>query len=160
MHTELIEGVVAPVRRSWADSNVASAIREQLRPRLRELGLFAGSGDLDFPGTANRYVPHLAVIPAALARTEGALLPEQTLLVVEAVPPGCTDTSHTTSKRRRRYAQFGAPGYLLVDRGKRTWTLFTRPGEPDYALVEGPYPLGFPIRLPAPLDVELATGEF
>ncbi|MEV7025142.1 Uma2 family endonuclease [Kitasatospora sp. NPDC093558] len=158
MDTELIEGVVTPVRRSWADTNVATVIREQLRPRIRELGLFAGSGDLDFPGTANRYVPDLAVVPRELARTEGALPAGRTLLVVEVVSPSNADKDRTV--KRRRYAQFGAPVYLLVERGERTWTLFSCPGELGYTLVEGPHPFGARLRLPDPFDVELDTDEF
>ncbi|MBV6696849.1 Uma2 family endonuclease [Kitasatospora aureofaciens] len=155
---EIIEGVITPVSPSWAHESAIDLIREQIGPRMRELGLRAGSGNLDLPGTANFYQPDLAVVPAELAKTEGALLPDQTLLVVEVTSPSNGDTDRTT--KRRRYSQFGAPVYLLVDRQERTCTLFSQPGELGYTLVEGPHPFGVPVRLPAPFDLDLATGEF
>lgn len=82
---EIIEGVITPMSPTWAHEAVADLIREQIGPRLRELGCRAGSGNLDLPGSANFYIPDLAVVPAELAKTEGALLPDQTLLVVEVI---------------------------------------------------------------------------
>ncbi|MER8186092.1 Uma2 family endonuclease [Kitasatospora sp. NPDC094015] len=155
---EIIEGVITPMSPSWAHENAADLIREQIGPRMRELGLRAGSGNLDLPGTQNFYVPDLAVVPADLARTEGALLPDQTLLVVEVTSPSNGDTDRTA--KRRRYAQFRAPVYLLVDRQERSCTLFSEPGELGYTRVEGPYPFGRAVRLPAPFGVELDTAGF
>ncbi|MGW2250106.1 Uma2 family endonuclease [Kitasatospora sp. NPDC001660] len=156
---EIIEGVITPVSPSWAHENAIDVIREQIRPRMRELGLRSGSGNLDLPGTANFYQPDLAVVSAELAKaSEGALLPDQTFLVVEVTSPSNADTDRTV--KRRRYAQYGAPLYLLVDRQERTCTLFSQPGELGYTLVEGPHPFGVRLRLPVPFDVELDTDEF
>ncbi|MCG6494427.1 Uma2 family endonuclease [Kitasatospora sp. A2-31] len=155
---EIVEGVITPVSPSWAHETAVDLIREQIGPRMRELGLRAGSGNLDLPGTENFYVPDLAVVPAELARTEGALLPHQTLLVVEVTSPSNGDTDRTA--KRRRYSQFGAPVYLLVDRQERTCTVFSRPGQLGYTLVEGPHPFGAAIRLPEPFDLDLDTGGF
>jgi Uma2 family endonuclease len=93
-----------------------------------------------------------------LATVEGALLPDQTVLVVEVASPSNADTDRTV--KRRRYAQFGAPLYLLVDRQERTCTLFSQPGELGYTRVEGPYPFGVPVRLPEPFQLDLDTAEF
>ncbi|MEU9077967.1 Uma2 family endonuclease [Kitasatospora sp. NPDC048538] len=155
---EIVEGVITPVSPSWAHESAIDLIREQIGPRMRELGLRAGSGNLDLPGTENFYVPDLAVVPAELAKSEGALLPDQTLLVVEVTSPSNADTDRTV--KRRRYAQFGAPLYLLVDRQDRSCTLFSEPGTLGYTLASGPHPFGTRVRLPAPFELDLETGEF
>ncbi|MEU1284536.1 Uma2 family endonuclease [Kitasatospora sp. NPDC005856] len=155
---EIVEGVITPVSPSWAHETAVDLIREQIGPRMRELGLRAGSGNLDLPGTPNYYVPDLAVVPAELAKTEGALLPDQTVLVVEVTSPSNGETDRMA--KRRRYSQFGAPVYLLVDRQERTCTLFSQPGQLGYTRVEGPHPFGTPLQLPPPLSLELDTAGF
>ncbi|MDH6115192.1 Uma2 family endonuclease [Kitasatospora sp. MAP12-15] len=155
---EIIEGVITPMSPSWAHENAADVIREQLGPRMRALGLRAGSGNLDLPQSENWYIPDLAVVPAELAKTEGALLPHQTLLVVEITSPTNADTDRIV--KRRRYAQYGAPLYLLVDRQARTCTLFSQPGgHLGYTRVEGPHPFGTSVRLPEPFDLDLDTTD-
>ncbi|MFD4659722.1 Uma2 family endonuclease [Kitasatospora sp. NPDC058444] len=158
VETEIIEGVAVPVAHSWAHQNTMDLLRQQLAPALRPNGLCAGSGDLALPGTTDRYLPDLAVVPAELARGEGALPPDRTLLVVEATEPSSADTDRTV--KRRRYARFGAPLYLLVDRQERACTLFSQPGALGYTRVEGPHPFGVPVRLPEPFELDLDTGEF
>ncbi|WP_405020952.1 Uma2 family endonuclease [Kitasatospora sp. NBC_00070] len=153
--TELVEGVITPVSVPWADERASGLVRRQLSPRLQELNLVAGSGNLDLPGSENWYIPDLAVVPAELAKTEGALLPDQTLLVVEVTSPSNGETDRTV--KRRRYGQYGAPVYLLVDRQQRECTLFTEPGRLGYESVDGPHPFGTPVRLPVPFEVEIDT---
>ncbi|MGP4004369.1 Uma2 family endonuclease [Streptomyces sp. 8N706] len=155
---QIIEGVIEPVSPTWAHENAADLVREQIGPRLRELGLRAGSGNLDLPGSPNWYVPDLAVVPAELAKTEGALLPDQTLLIVEVTSDSNAETDRTV--KRRRYAEYGAPLYLLVDRQGRTCTLFSEPGKLGYTRAEGPYPFGTPVQLPPPFDLPLHTADF
>lgn len=155
---EIIEGVITPMSPSWAHENAADLIRERLGSRMRELNCRAGSGNLDLPGSENFYIPDLAVVPAELAKTEGPLLPDQTLLVVEVTSPSNGDTDRTV--KRRRYAQYGAPLYLLVDRQERTCTLFAQPGQLGYTRVEGPHPFGTAVHLPAPFELDLETSDF
>ncbi|MFJ1753438.1 Uma2 family endonuclease [Kitasatospora sp. NPDC088134] len=156
---EVVEGVIAPVARSWAHESAAEVVRRQIAPRLEELGLVPGSGNLDLPGSENWFIPDLAVVPAELAvKTEGALLPEQTLLVVEVTSPSNGEPDRTV--KRRRYGQYGAPVYLLVDRQLRECTVFSGPGRLGYEEVDGPHPFGRGVRLPAPFDLELDTGRF
>ncbi|MFG2825489.1 Uma2 family endonuclease [Kitasatospora sp. NPDC048365] len=154
---EIIEGVITPMSPSWAHESAAEIVRRQLAPRLASLGLVSGSGNLDLPGSENWYIPDLAVVPADLAsKTEGALLPDQTLLVVEVTSPSNAETDRTV--KRRRYGQYGAPLYLLVDRQTRTCTLFSNPGQLGYGTEDGPHPFGGPVRLPAPFDLDLDTS--
>jgi Uma2 family endonuclease len=156
--TQIIEGVIEPMSPSWAHESAADAIREQLGRRARELDCVMGSGDLDLPGSSNWYVPDVAVVPRALAKEAGALVPDQTLLVVEVTSESNGDTDRVV--KRRRYAEYGAPLYLLVDRQERACTLFSEPGPLGYTRAEGPYPFGTPVALPEPFGLALQTAEF
>ncbi|MGW2597997.1 Uma2 family endonuclease [Streptomyces klenkii] len=155
---QIVEGVIEHMSPMWDHENAADLIREQIGPSLRKLGCRAGSGNLDLPGSPNWYVPDLAVVPADLAKGGGALLPDQTLLVVEVTSDSNGDTDRIV--KRRRYAEFGAPLYLLVDRQEHACTLFSRPGQLGYTHTDGPLPFGTPVRLPEPFDLDLDTSEF
>ncbi|MFE7588734.1 Uma2 family endonuclease [Kitasatospora sp. NPDC057512] len=156
--TQIIEGVITPRSPSWAHESAADIVRRQLRSRLEQLDLVSGSGDLDLPGSENWYTPDLAVVPAELAmQTEGALLPDQTLLIVEVRSPATAETDRVV--KRRRYGQYGAPLYLLVDLQNRSCTLYSEPTRLGYAAESGPHPFGTPVPLPAPFDLELDTSR-
>ncbi|MGW4893353.1 Uma2 family endonuclease [Kitasatospora sp. NPDC004240] len=156
---EIIEGVITPMSPSWAHENASDLVREQIGPRMRELGLRAGSGNLDLPGSENWFIPDLAVVPKDLAaKTEGALVPDRTLLVVEVTSPSNGETDRTV--KRRRYGQYGAPLYLLIDRQRRECTVFAEPGRLGYQRLDGPHPFGTAVHLPAPFDLDLDTTEF
>lgn len=155
---QIIEGVIEPVSPSWDHEAVAASVREQIAAAVRDLGCVAGSGNLDLPGSSNWYIPDLAVVPRDLTKGAGALLPDQTLLVVEVTSESNGDTDRVA--KRLRYAEYGAPLYLLIDRQERTCTLFAEPGRLGYTSVQGPYPFGTPLRLPAPFDVELDSSGF
>ncbi|MER6141519.1 Uma2 family endonuclease [Streptomyces sparsogenes] len=155
---QLVEGIIEPLVPSWDHERAADKIRRQIGPVVDELGCLSGSGDLDLPGTTNWFVPDLAVVPRKLAKGAGALFPDQTLLVVEVTSDSNGDTDRIV--KRRRYAEYRAPLYLLVDRQERTCTLYSRPGDLGYTEVHGPHPFGTPIRLPEPFDLELDTSEF
>lgn len=60
--------------------------------------------------------------------------------------------------KRKWYAEYGAPLYLLVDRLDKTVTLFSEPGRLGYANVDGPHAFGTPVRLPEPFGIELDTS--
>ena len=63
-------------------------------------------------------------------------------------------------RKRRRYGQYGAPLYLLVDRIDRTWTLFSEPSSEGFEEQDGPHPFGQPVRLPDPFNISLDTAGF
>lgn len=155
---QMVEGVIELIVPSWDHEGVADQIRQQLGPALDRLGCAAGSGNLDLPGTSNWYVPDLAVVPRDVARGAGALLPEQTLLVVEITSQSDADTDRTL--KRKRYAEYGAPLYLLVDRQERSCTLHCAPGRLGYTEVKGPLPFGTPVPLPDPFDLDVDTSDF
>jgi Uma2 family endonuclease len=154
---QIIEGVIEPVSPGWDHEHVADVVRRQLLPVLDRLECMAGSGDLDLPGTNNWYVPDLAIVPRELTKGTHALVPSQTLLVVEVTSDSNGDTDRVV--KRRRYAEFGAPLYLLVDRQERSCTLFSEPGELGYTRISGPHRFGTPLPLPEPFGIELDTSE-
>ncbi|MEU6488613.1 Uma2 family endonuclease [Streptomyces sp. NPDC046887] len=155
---QIVEGVIEQTGPTWDHENIADLVREQLGPVLRRLRLRAGSGNLDLPGSGNWYVPDLAVVPADLAKGAGALLPDQTLLVAEITSEPNADTDRTV--KRRRYAEYRAPLYLLVDRQERSCTLYAEPGPLGYTAQDGPHPFGASLRLPEPFALDLDTSEF
>ncbi|AJC62070.1 Uma2 family endonuclease [Streptomyces sp. 769] len=153
---EIIEGVIETVPPSWDHEAVADTLREQIRARARELDCVIGSGNLDLPGSPNWYIPDLAVVPAAAAKGAGALLPADTLLVVEVTSESNGDTDRVV--KRKRYAEYGAPLYLLVDRQERSVTLYAEPGRLGYTRADGPHPYGTTVRLPEPFGLDLDTS--
>lgn len=153
---QIIEGVIEPVSPTWDHEAAAETIRDQIRGRARELDCVTGSGNLDLPGSSNWYVPDLAVVPAAAAKGAGALLPADTLLVVEVTSESNAETDRVV--KRKRYAEYGAPLYLLVDRQERSVTLFSEPGALGYTRADGPHPYGTTVRIPEPFGLELDTS--
>ncbi|MCX4747203.1 Uma2 family endonuclease [Kitasatospora sp. NBC_01287] len=152
---QVIEGRIVLVSPMWDHEKTAARIRRQLDAKADELGCIIGSGNLDLPGSPNWYIPDLAVLPQELAEGAGALLPHQTLLVVEVTSESNGETDRVV--KRKRYAQYGAPLYLLADRQDRTCTLFAEPHDLGYAVVDGPHPFGAVLHLPAPFDLALDT---
>ncbi|MCZ1010510.1 Uma2 family endonuclease [Streptomyces lydicus] len=152
---QIVEGVIEPVSPTWDHEAAAETIRDQIRARARELDCVTGSGNLDLPGSSNWYVPDIAVVPAAAAKGAGALLPADTLLVVEVTSESNAETDRVV--KRRRYAEYGAPLYLLVDRQERSVTVYSEPGELGYTRADGPHPYGTTVRLPEPFGLELDT---
>ncbi|GHF24882.1 hypothetical protein GCM10010218_01910 [Streptomyces mashuensis] len=155
---QIVEGVITLMSPSWDHESAADSIRSQIETTVRKLGCVTGSGDLDLPGTPNWYIPDIAVVPKELAKGADALLPDQTLLVVEVTSSSNGDTDRVV--KRRRYAEFGAPLYLLVDRQERSCTLFSEPGRLGYTHTDGPHPFGTAIHLPTPFDLDLDTSDF
>lgn len=154
---QIIEGIIEPVSPTWDHEAAAETIRDQIRPRARALGCVTGSGNLDLPGSSNWYVPDIAVVPAAQAKGATALLPQDTLLIVEITSASNGDTDRIV--KRKRYAEYHAPLYLVVDRQARTITLYAEPGQLGYTRVDGPHPFGTRVRLPEPFDLDLDTDE-
>ncbi|MFF7729264.1 Uma2 family endonuclease [Streptomyces sp. NPDC008001] len=154
---QIVEGVIEPVSPTWGHEKAITRIRKQIEPTTDKLGCVIGAGNVDLPGTANWYVPDMAVVPEHLEDAD-YVLPDQTLLIVEVTSDSNGDTDRIT--KRRRYAEYGAPLYLLVDRQERSCTLFSEPGQLGYTHTDGPLPFGVPVHLPAPFGLDIETSGF
>ncbi|RSS83348.1 Uma2 family endonuclease [Streptomyces sp. WAC06614] len=121
------------------------------------MGCASGAGYLDLPGSPNWYVPDIAVVPREVAKGSKSLLPADTLLVVEVTSESNAETDRVV--KRKRYAQYGAPLSLLIDRQESSVTLFSAPGQLGYDKVDGPHPFGTPVDLPAPFGLTLDTSD-
>ncbi|MER5773096.1 Uma2 family endonuclease [Streptomyces sp. NPDC002039] len=153
--TEIVEGIITQVTPSWDHERAAKIVRRQIEARVDELGCVEGSGNLDLPGSSNWYVPDIAVVPDDLAQGGKALVPDQTLLIVEVTSECDAETDRVV--KRKRYAEYGAPLYLLVDRVEKSVTVSCEPSGLGYTRTDGPHPFGTPVRLPEPFDLELDT---
>lgn len=71
----------------------------------------------------------------------------------------CSWSRSPASPTRKRYAEYGAPLYLLVDRVERRVTLFAEAGRLENTRVDGPHPFGTVLHLPGLFDLDLGTGE-
>ncbi|MFJ5785623.1 Uma2 family endonuclease [Streptomyces hydrogenans] len=154
---QVVEGVIELLSPTWGDAAAVESIRDQIRPRARELNCVTGSGNLDLPGSSNWYVPDIAVVPAAQAKGATALLPADTLLIVEVTSESNGDTDRVV--KRERYAEYNAPLYLVVDRQGQSVTLFSEPGTLGYTRVDGPHPFGTVLTLPEPFGLDLDTSD-
>ncbi|MFF3531408.1 Uma2 family endonuclease [Streptomyces rubiginosohelvolus] len=152
---QIIEGIIEPVSPTWDHERAARLVRRQIEDRVDDLECVEGSGNLDLPGSPNWFIPDIAVVPERLAKGGSALLPDQTLLVVEVTSESNVETDRVV--KRARYAEYGAPLYLIVDRMEQSLTLFSEPGRLGYTRVDGPHPFGTSVHLPAPFDIALDT---
>ncbi|WP_405015052.1 Uma2 family endonuclease [Kitasatospora sp. NBC_01539] len=154
---QVIEGRIVVVSPLWGHDRVAARIRNQVDARAGELGCTTAPRGLDLPGSPNWYLPDLAVTPRSRP-ADATPTPERTLLIVEIT---CESTRHTDRVTKRdRYAEYGAPVYLLADRHSRECTVFSEPRGPAYTVVEGPHRFGTPVHLPDPFDLLLNTEDF
>ncbi|PBC87059.1 Putative restriction endonuclease [Streptomyces sp. KS_16] len=149
---QIVEGVIEPVSPTWDHETTAETIRDQIRARARELDCVTGSGNLDLPGSSNWYVPDIAVVPAAVAKGAGALLPSDTLLVVEVTSESNAE-SETPSVRGVRGAALptGRPSRAFGNSvlGAMPTRLHTS---------RRPHPYGTTVRIPEPFGLDLDTN--
>ncbi|ANB08197.1 restriction endonuclease [Streptomyces ambofaciens] len=159
---EIIEGIITVSPAPGLPHNVtASRIHRRLVSAIPEEWEVFQTLAIAVPSRLGMLIPDIVVaqlpdhaesdthIPAALAQ-----------LVVEVTSR--SNARHDRVSKPAAYATAGIPLYLLVDRwapGGPTATLY---GEPkgDVYRVLGAAKFGDPLRLPAPFDLTLDTGEF
>lgn len=119
-----------------------------------------GSG-VNAPMLGEEYaIPDLSVYTADVQDPDSdawEALPDQTPLVVEVVSK--SNARSDTVFKLGWYAEAGVPAYLLIDPRDATWRLHTEPEGTSYGhVVEGRF--GEPVKLPAPIDLEVSTSKF
>lgn len=93
-------GSATRVSPRWDREAAAETIRDQIRERARELDCVTGSGNLDLPGSSNWCVLDIALVPTAVAKGAGPLLPADALRVVEVTSESNVDTGRVVKRRR------------------------------------------------------------
>ncbi|NJP99644.1 Uma2 family endonuclease [Streptomyces zingiberis] len=161
---ELIEGeIVVTPPPDGAHEAVISRITRQLARRSAVDMDVSGNKGLRVPrggpGLRNRVIPGLTFAEAHSGLFDDAepWMPCDGVAMVVEVTSSGADRDRTI--KRYCYARGGIPLYLLVDRERRSVTLFGEPGGEDYRQVST-VPYGKEIILPAPFSCELETGEF
>ena len=82
--------------------------------------------------------------------------PGQVLMVVEVTSYDSDTDGRDRVEKPRAYAQTGIPVYLLIDRDSCEVTVYSQPDGVRYENAHT-VPFGKDIRLPAPVDITLAT---
>jgi Uma2 family endonuclease len=158
---EIIEGTVTVTPPPSGDHAVsASTLQRRLYAKIPEdWEIFQNLG-LALPGRSELYVPDLVVVPRELVVGRKYAQAEDALLVVEITSP--SNGSHDRITKVHGYAEADVPLYLLLDQwrsGNPTATLYGDPADGTYRVLDV-VKYGDPIRLPAPFDLTLDTGEF
>ncbi|WP_055626329.1 Uma2 family endonuclease [Streptomyces hirsutus] len=127
--------------------------------------------DMDYSGNKGLQLKSGGACPKDRVIPDGTFAPAELKLYLEAdswMPcEGVAMVLEVTSTKpradretkRRCYARGGIPLYLLVDREASSITLFSAPERDDYREV-CTRPLGKPLPLPAPFDIDLDTADF
>ncbi|MEF9903478.1 Uma2 family endonuclease [Streptomyces sp. P9-A2] len=127
--------------------------------------------DMDYSGNKGLRLKSGGACPKDRVIPDGTFAPAELKLYLEAdswMPcEGVAMVLEVTSTRpradretkRRCYARGGIPLCLLVDREASSITLFSAPERDDYREV-CTRPLGKPLPLPAPFDIDLDTADF
>ncbi|MFD5657116.1 Uma2 family endonuclease [Streptomyces hirsutus] len=127
--------------------------------------------DMDYSGNKGLQLKSGGACPKDRVIPDGTFAPAELKLYLEAdswMPcEGVAMVLEVTSTKpranretkRRCYARGGIPLYLLVDREASSITLFSAPERDDYHEV-CTRPLGKPLPLPAPFDIDLDTADF
>ncbi|MGZ3098848.1 Uma2 family endonuclease [Streptomyces sp. H72] len=161
---ELIEGeiVVTPPPDGDHEDYINLIVKQVIR-RSRT--------DMDFSGNKGLKLRSGGACPKDHAIPDGTFAPTDLRLYRGADPwmpcEGVALVLEVTSTRpqadreakRRCYARGGIPLYLLVDREASSITLFSDPEKDDYR-EHRTRPLGKPLALPAPFDLDLDTTDF
>ncbi|MER6382754.1 Uma2 family endonuclease [Streptomyces sp. NPDC001250] len=159
---EIIEGIITVSPSPAFRHNV---IAERIQRRLYSVipddwGIFQ-TLSIAVPSRLGMFVPDLLVMPVQEHLETDSYVPAALAeLVVEVTSK--SNARHDRVSKAAAYATAGIPLYLLIDRwapGGPTATLYGEPKGDVYRVLSA-VKFGDPIKLPAPFDVTIDTGEF
>ncbi|MEV5877125.1 Uma2 family endonuclease [Streptomyces sp. NPDC052101] len=159
---EIIEGLitVAPYS-AVAHHRYSAPVQRRLYSVIPDdWGIFQ-TQSIAVPARLGMLVPDLLVMPVQEHPESDSYLPAALAeLVVEVTSK--SNARHDRVSKAAAYATAGIPLYLLIDRwapGGPTATLYGEPKGDVYRVLSA-VKFGDPIKLPAPFDVTIDTGEF
>ncbi|HZB32049.1 MAG TPA: Uma2 family endonuclease [Streptosporangiaceae bacterium] len=161
---ELIDGdsIVSPPPGGQHDRAISRLIRQVIQRSSTDMDV-SGNRGLALPRgdrcPTDHAIPDVVFAPVeldVLADDDAYMPPHGVALVVEVTS---TRPDNDRGAKRHCYARGGIPLYVLVDRDRRTVTLFSEPSGDDYAESHSAA-FGKPIQLPAPFSFELDTADF
>ncbi|MER6328649.1 Uma2 family endonuclease [Streptomyces sp. NPDC001034] len=159
---EIIEGIITVSPSPAFRHNV---ITERVQRRLYSVipddwGVFQTLA-IAVPSRLGMFIPDLLVAPVGdCAETDTHIPAALAELVVEVTSR--SNARHDRVSKPAAYATAGIPLYLLIDRwapGGPTATLYGEPRGEVYRVLSA-VKFGDPLKLPAPFDVTIDTGEF
>ncbi|GLX53708.1 hypothetical protein Shyhy01_66570 [Streptomyces hygroscopicus subsp. hygroscopicus] len=159
---EIIEGIITVSPSPAFRHNV---ITERVQRRLYSVipddwGVFQTLA-VAVPSRLGMFIPDLLVAPVGdCAETDTHIPAALAELVVEVTSR--SNARHDRVSKPAAYATAGIPLYLLIDRwapGGPTATLYGEPRGEVYRVLSA-VKFGDPLKLPAPFDVTIDTGEF
>lgn len=159
---EIIEGIITVSPPPAFRHNV---IAERIQRRLysvipEDWGIFQ-TLSIAVPSRLGMLIPDVLVTPVQERPETDSYIPAALAeLVVEVTSR--SNARHDRVSKAAAYATAGIPFYLLIDRwapGGPTATLYGEPKGDVYRVLSA-VKFGDPIKLPAPFDVTIDTGEF
>ncbi|MCX4699704.1 Uma2 family endonuclease [Streptomyces sp. NBC_01373] len=151
--------VMSPTPRG-KHAGVVKRLRRQLEAAALPDGLDAYEvSSIALPEDPDDYVtPDLVVLPTEWEDDDDWLAaPEDAALAVEVISQ--SEKSREIRDKADWYAVARVPVLLVIDPRKGTWALHTHPDNGAYKDVL-PGKFGESVRLPAPLEIEVATDDF
>ncbi|KUH36642.1 MULTISPECIES: Uma2 family endonuclease [Streptomyces] len=159
---EIIEGVVT-VTPGPANSHndTADLVQRRLYGVIPEDWGIYQTQTVAIPSRQGMFIPDLLVAPRAALKEHGHYVPLAVAeLIVEITSR--SNANHDRVEKLHGYATAGVPLYLLLDSwhsGRPTATLYGEPRNGMYRVLDT-VKYGEELRLPAPFDLVLDTGEF
>ncbi|MEU3030524.1 Uma2 family endonuclease [Streptomyces incarnatus] len=159
---EIIEGIItvspSPAHRH---NVIAGRIQRRLYPVIPEEWEIFQTQSISVPARLGMLIPDLLVMPVQEHLEEDSYVPAALAeLVVEVTSK--SNARHDRVSKAAAYATAKIPLYLLIDRwapGGPTVTLYGEPKDDVYRVLSA-VKFGDPLKLPAPFDVVIDTGEF
>ena len=161
---ELLDGAITvnPPPDGNHERAVGRILSQVIRKSAEEMDS-AGHKGLSVPpvgqDVSGRVIPDITLAPRELDLFLDAPLWMPTDGIAMVAQVTSSESDRDRNAKRRAYAKGGIPLYLLVDREKRTVTLFRDPVKDDYS-ARTAESFGGKLEVPAPFSFTLDTSDF
>ncbi|MEV6841119.1 Uma2 family endonuclease [Streptomyces sp. NPDC051133] len=159
---EIIEGIITvSPSPAFRHNVIAARIQRRLYSVIPEDWEIFQTQSIAVPSRLGMLIPDLLVTPVRERPETDSYIPAALAELVAEVTSK-SNARHDRVSKAAAYATAGIPLYLLVDRwapGGPTTTLYGEPKGDVYRVLSA-VKFGDPIKLPAPFDLTIDTGEF